>query len=218
MDDFLRGDQTMKLRNDVLDGLPDSIDRPRYDRAALSAGIVHIGLGNFHRAHQAWYLHRLMQSGKAKDWAIIGAGVREGDAHMRAKLLAQDCLTTLIELDPQGTSGEVIGSMIDFIPIETNNASLIAKMSDPAIRIVSLTVTEGGYFLDSSGALDVNHEDIKHDASNPENPRTAFGSMVAALKTRRDAGISPFTGLCCDNLQDNGTILRQTVVGLEIVS
>ena len=93
----------MKLSNATLSDLPDGVSVPTYDRSALTPGIVHIGLGNFHRAHQAWYLHRLMQAGKAHDWAIIGAGVRAGDSVMRDKLLAQDCLTTLIELDPGGS-------------------------------------------------------------------------------------------------------------------
>ena len=94
----------MKLSDATLGELPDDVRRPTYDRKALKPGIVHIGLGNFHRAHQAWYLHRLMQQGLALDWAIIGAGVRSYDINMREKLLAQDCLTTLIELDPSGTS------------------------------------------------------------------------------------------------------------------
>ncbi len=208
----------MKLTNETLADLPDPISVPNYDRAALSPGIVHIGLGNFHRGHQAWYLHRLMQQGQAHDWAIIGAGVRPGDTVMREKLLAQDCLTTLIELDPSGTSAEVIGSMIDFLPVQEGNQALIAAMSDPGIRIVSLTVTEGGYYRDGRGAFDANHPDIQHDVAHPDRPRTAFGAMIAALRARRDAGRRPFTGQCCDNLQDNGTILRQTVVGLARLS
>jgi mannitol 2-dehydrogenase len=155
-----------------------------------------------------------MQQGLAHDWAIIGAGVRPGDARMRDRLLAQDCLTTLIELDPAGTSAEVIGSMIDFVPVEEGHGALIAAMSDPRIRIVSLTVTEGGYYLDATGALDMAHPDIQHDMHNPGRPRTAFGAMVAALRNRKDAGGAAFTGQSCDNLQGNGTILRQTVVGL----
>ena len=130
----------MKLSNATLDQLPEGIARPSYDRAALTPGILHIGLGNFHRAHQAWYLHRLMQAGEALDWAIIGAGVRPGDASMRERLLAQDCMNALIELDPTGTSVEVTGAMIDFLAVEDDNAALIAQMSDPAIRIVSMTV------------------------------------------------------------------------------
>ncbi len=208
----------IKLSNAALPQLPGGIAVPRYDRAKLTPGIVHIGLGNFHRAHQAWYLHRLMEQGLAHDWAIIGAGVRPGDAVMRDRLRAQDCLTTLVELDPDGSSAEVIGPMIDFVAIEADNAALIATMSDPAIRIVSLTVTEGGYYLDAASALDVDHPDIVHDAANPDTPRTAFGAMIAALKARRAAGVLPFTGQCCDNLQGNGAILRQTVVGLARLS
>ena len=213
------GEKTLvQLGNATLAELPAHVDRPRYDRTALTPGIVHIGLGNFHRAHQAWYLHRLMQQGLALGWAIIGAGVRPGDAAMRDRLLAQDCLNALIELDPKGTAIEVSGAMIDFLPVQENNAALIAQMSDPAIRIVSLTVTEGGYFLTPEGALDTDHEDIIHDAKNPATPRTAFGAMVAAYRARREAGHLPFTGQCCDNLQNNGAILRQTVVGLARLS
>lgn len=192
-----------------------TIAHPEYDRKALTAGIVHIGVGNFHRAHQSWYLHRLMQAGQAHDWAIIGAGVRPADRNMRDRLLAQDCLTTLVQLTPEQLSAEVVGSMIDYLPIDDDNAALIRQMSDPAIRIVSLTVTEGGYYLDPvTKAFDAGHADIVHDAANPATPRTAFGAMVAALAARKAAGTGPFTGLSCDNLQGNGDILRQTVVSL----
>lgn len=203
------------LSNATVDLLPQSVERPLYDRNALTPGIVHIGLGNFHRAHQAWYLHRLMQTGSAQDWAILGAGVRRYDAEMRKKLLAQDCLTTLIELDPAGSSAEVLGSMIDYLPVEDGHGALIAAMADPAIRIVSLTVTEGGYYQHvKRGGLDADHPDIVHDVANPDRPRTAFGAMVAALRQRRSSGAAPFTGLSCDNLQGNGDVLRGTVVGL----
>jgi len=101
-------DELIRLSDRTLADLPDSVRRPSYDRRSLSPGIVHIGLGNFHRAHQAWYLHRLFDEGLCHDWAIIGAGVRTADAVQREKLLSQDCLTTLIELDPSGTSAEVM--------------------------------------------------------------------------------------------------------------
>lgn len=210
-------DELIPLSGATLGAL--DVPRPRYRRAALTPGIVHIGVGNFHRAHQAWYLHRLMQAGQALDWAIVGAGVRAYDATMREKLLAQDCLTTLIELDPGGTSAEIIGSMIDYLPVEEANAALITQMADPAIRIVSLTVTESGYYLDPvTKGFDAGHDDMRHDAEYPDRPRTAFGAMVAALRRRREAGTGPFTGLCCDNLQGNGDILRQTVVSLARLS
>ena len=213
-------DELIRLSNATLGALPKTIRVPRYDRRALTPGIVHIGLGNFHRAHQAWYLHRLFDEGLCHDWAIIGAGVRRNDAVQREKLLAQDCLTTLIELDPAGRSAEVIGSMIDYLPVdEEKNAALIAAMASPATRIVALTVTEGGYYIDpADGGFDADHPDIRHDAAHPDTPRTAFGAMVAALKQRREAGVGPFAGQSCDNLQGNGAILRQTVVSLARLS
>jgi len=210
---------TMKLCDATLGGLPDGVLTPSYDRSKLSPGFVHIGLGNFHRAHQAWYLHRLMQQGLALDWAIVGAGVRPYDEDQRLKLAAQDYMTTLIELSPEGRTAEVIGSMIDYVPIEPGNAQLIEQMAQPEIRIVSLTVTEGGYYIDPvTKEFDTTHPDILFDAANPENPKTAFGAIVVALRLRRDREIGPFTGMSCDNLQGNGTILRQTVVSLARMS
>jgi mannitol 2-dehydrogenase len=209
----------LKLSNAALTELLKGVSGPTYDRTAIRPGIVHIGLGNFHRAHQSWYLHRLMQQGDALNWGIIGAGVRAGDMAQRQRLAAQDYLTTLIELDPKGRSAEVVGSMIGFVPVEDDNAALIAQMADPDIRIVALTVTEGGYYIDPvTKAFDAGHPDMQHDAAHPDRPRTAFGAMIAALKRRRDAGTGPFTGQSCDNLQGNGVILRQTVVSLARLS
>lgn len=204
----------MKLNLQNLADFPDGVRVPSYDRADLSVGIVHIGLGNFHRAHQAWYLHRLMDLGLAQDWAILGAGVRSADAAQREKLLAQDCLTTLIELDPSGKSAEITGAMIGYVPVAADNAPLVAQMAEAPVRIVSLTVTEGGYYQTATGALDTKHVDIQHDVAHSESPRTAFGAMVAALKLRRANDTGPFTCQSCDNLQGNGDILRQTVIGL----
>jgi len=207
------------LRLDRLSALPESVARPSYRRAHLRPGIVHIGLGNFHRAHQAWYLHRLLQAGEARDWAILGAGVRPYDARMRARLVAQDCLSTLIELRPEGARFEVTGAMVGYIPVKDGNGPLIAALSDPRIRIAALTVTEGGYYVDPvTGAFDAAHPDIRHDAARPDAPRTAFGAMVAALRHRRAAGLGPFAGQSCDNLRGNGAILRQTVVSLARLS
>lgn len=207
------------LRNDQLPQLPEQVARPLYDRASLTPGILHIGLGNFHRGHQAWYLHRLMQKGLAHDWAIVGAGVRAFDEAQRQKMAAQDYLTTLIELDPSGQSVEVTGSMIDYVPIEEGNGPLIARMSQPDIRIVSTTVTEGGYYLEpATRGFDAGHPHMVHDAANPERPMTLFGAMVAALRNRRASGVGPFTGMCCDNIQGNGNVMRQTVVSLARMS
>ena len=204
----------MKLLNINLKNFK-SAKVPSYDRAQLKAGIVHIGLGNFHRAHQAWYLHRLMEMGLAHDWAIIGAGVRPYDEDMRKRLAAQDYLTTLIELGPQERKVEVIGSMIGYVPIEEGNAPLIAQMSHPDIRIVSTTVTEGGYYIDpATKEFDPQHPDILHDVKFPHAPRSVFGAIVAALKNRKVAGLQPFACQSCDNLQGNGDIMRMVVVSL----
>lgn len=210
---------TLQLSDAILIGLPGEIKRPNYDRSKVTPGIVHIGLGNFHRAHQSWYLHRLMQQGEALDWGIIGAGVRPGDENQRQLLAAQDYLTTLIELDPKGRSAEIVGSMIGFVPVEEDNAALIRQMTDTVIRIVTLTVTESGYYIDPvSKGFDADHADIQHDAAHPDKPHTAFGAMIAALKIRRANGKGPFTCQSCDNLQGNGAILRQTLVSLARLS
>ncbi|SMP21273.1 mannitol dehydrogenase family protein [Shimia sagamensis] len=218
MADHTHPNPLVTLSDSALPRLPKNVKAPIYDRSKLTPGIVHIGLGNFHRAHQAWYLHQLMQKGLAHDWAIIGAGVRPGDAAMRERLLRQDCLTTLVELDPDREAVEVIGPMVDFVEVDKHNAPLIAAMSDPQIRIVSLTVTEGGYYVSETGGLDTDHPDIQHDANNPDRPITAYGAMVAAYKARRELGAAPFAGQSCDNLLRNGDVLRNTVVGLARLS
>ena len=203
------------LSNQTLAVLPEAVKRPAYDRSRLSPGIVHVGLGNFHRAHQSWYLHRLFELGLDPDWAIVGAGVRPFDAAQRERLAAQDYLTTLIELDPAGASAEIVGSMIDYVPVDVGNTALIAQMVEPEIRIVSLTVTEGGYYLDPATLeFDALNADIRHDAEHPDTPITVFGAIVAALRLRRERGTGPFTIQSCDNLRGNGRITRQTVLGL----
>jgi len=196
-----------------LSSLPANVAKPSYDRADLSPGIVHVGVGNFHRAHQAIYLHRLFETGRDHDWAIIGAGIKPYDAAMRAKLEDQDWLTTVVELDPKGFSATVSGSMIGFAEIDP--AILIETMAAPEIRIVSLTVTEGGYYVDAkTGGFDASHPEIAADRENPDEPRTVFGILIAALLKRREAGLPPFTVMSCDNLPENGHVARNAVLGL----
>ncbi len=190
---------------------------PFYDRSKLTPGIVHIGLGNFHRAHMAVYLDDLFNLGLGHDWAILGAGVRAPDAAMRDAMLGQDCLSTIIELDPTGKRARRVGAMVDFLPVQDDNAALIAAMSRPEIRIVSLTVTEGGYFINpATGMFDPADPAIVADAPNPH--RTAFGAIIAALKARRAAGIPPFTVMSCDNLPGNGHVTQAAVTGLARLS
>ena len=187
---------------------------PGYDRSTLSPGIVHIGLGNFHRAHMAVYLDDLFALGQDHDWAILGAGVRAGDENMRQALAQQDYLSTVITLDPAGNSARRVGAMTGFVPVTDDNAPLIAAMTAPAIRIVSLTVTEGGYYVGPDGGFDASHPDITHDVAHPTKPRTAFGAILAALRTRHTAGTPPFTVMSCDNLPGNGHVTHATVTGL----
>ena len=189
------------------------LSRPKYDRSKLTPGIVHVGVGNFHRAHQAHYLHRLFNTGRDHDWAIVGAGIKPLDASMRDRLEQQDWQTTVMELDPAGFSATVVGSMIDFAAIDPH--AIIDTMSRPEIRIVSLTVTEGGYYIDAkTGSFDENHPEIVADAKNPNDPKTVFGIIIAALQKRRDAGLPPFTVMSCDNLPGNGHVTETTVMGL----
>ena len=205
----------LPLNENNLESIQSTVLKPNYIRSNLSAGILHIGVGNFHRAHLSWYLHRLMQKDLAKDWAIIGSGITQYDVKMREGLQAQDFLTTLIELDPEGNqSCEVVGPMIGYVPVERNNQKLIIAMSDSNIRIVSLTVTEGGYFLDENGDFNLKHPDIIHDINNPDIPKTVFGVIVSALKNRKKNNIGPFTGLSCDNLMQNGNKLKQAITGI----
>jgi mannitol 2-dehydrogenase len=190
-----------------------TLSRPKYDRSKLTPGIVHVGVGNFHRAHQAHYLHRLFDTGRDHDWAIVGAGIKPFDASMRERLEQQDWQTTVMELDPAGFSATVVGSMIDFAAIDPQ--AIIDTMSRSEIRIVSLTVTEGGYYIDAkTGSFDNNHPEIVADAGNPKTPSTVFGIIIAALQKRREAGLPPFTVMSCDNLPGNGHVTRTTVMGL----
>lgn len=203
---------TVPLSLSTLDQLPEDVARPGYERARLSPGILHIGIGNFHRAHQAVYLDRLFSTGRDHDWAIVGAGIKSFDAERRSALKKQDWLTTVVELNPERFSARVTGAMVDFCPVE--GAALVERLAEPAIRIVSLTITEGGYYLDSAGGFDAAHPEIRHDAGHPDTPQTVFGLILAGLMRRRAEGTAPFTILSCDNLPENGHVTRQTTLGL----
>ncbi len=202
-----------------LSTLPDltGVAVPAYARSDLSPGILHFGVGNFHRAHQAMYLDRLFNAGHSLDWALVGAGVFEGERKGRDVLAAQDWLTTLVEQEAESSTARVLGSMIEFVE-PANPSATIARMAEPDIRIVSMTITEGGYFLDSSDRFDPTHPAIKADATNPDAPATVFGQILAALRLRRDRGLPPFTVMSCDNIPHNGRVTRNAVVGLAELS
>ncbi len=185
---------------------------PAYQRRQLSPGIVHFGVGNFHRAHQAVYLDRLFNTGRDHDFAIMGAGVMKGDQAMRDALSGQDWLTTVVDQSAEVSRARVTGAMIDFAPVADAEA-ILHRLGDPAIRIVSLTVTEGGYFIDSTGRFDANHPAIIADGASLAAPKTVFGLIAAGLKRRRAAGVEPFTVMSCDNIPHNGKVTRNAVVG-----
>lgn len=187
---------------------------PSYSRADLTPGIVHFGVGNFHRAHQAVYLDALFNQGEGRDWALIGAGVRDADKAMRQTLMDQDWLTTVVEQEAHSSTARVTGVMVDYLA-PGDAAAVISRLADPAIRIVSLTITEGGYYIDpASQRFDPSHPDIAWDAAHMDAPRTAFGLILAGLLRRRAAGIQPFTVMSCDNIPGNGHVTENAVAGL----
>jgi mannitol 2-dehydrogenase len=205
---------TVALSLKTLADLPTSVGRPKYAREALSPGILHFGVGNFHRAHMAVYLDRLFNLGGDNDWAVVGAGVTASDARMRDALAPQDWLSTIVEMSAGNSSAHVTGVMTDFVP-PMDAAAIIGRLADPAIRIVSMTVTEGGYFIDpATGEFDPEHPAIRADASSPDAPATVFGLILAGLRARRQAGHAPFTLLSCDNVPHNGAVARNAVAGL----
>lgn len=187
---------------------------PPYDRAALRPGIVHFGLGNFHRAHQAMYLDRLLRQGLANDWAILGVGVMPGDSRMRDVMDRQEGLYTLVLKGHGGTTNpQIIGSIVGFLFAPDNPEAVLDAMTSEHTKIVSLTVTEGGYNIDdATGTFNTSSPAAVRDAENPHQPTTTFGYIVEALRLRRRAGLAPFTVMSCDNLQGNGKIAHEAVV------
>lgn len=197
--------------------LPElTIAKPSYDRSAATVGIVHFGFGNFHRSHQAMYVDRLMETGQGLDWGICGVGVLPQDAHMRDVMAAQDDLYTLVLRHPDGSlEPRVVGSVLDFVFGPDDPEAVYARLVDPAVRIVSLTVTEGGYLNNPvTGQFDPDLPSVVHDVADIAHPQTAFAYIVEGLRRRRAAGIAPFTVLSCDNLQGNGMYCQRAVSGL----
>lgn len=204
----------LPLNAETLSQLPADLAVPNYDRRELKSGIVHFGVGGFHRAHQAMYLDRLMNEGKALDWAICGVGVMPADRRMQQVLDAQNGLYTLVVKAPDGTlDARVIGSIKEYLFAPDDPDAVIEKMTSPAIKIVSLTVTEGGYNFNAvTGEFMADNKDVQHDLSLPNQPRTTFGLITAALDRRRQRGLPPFTIMSCDNIQGNGDAARRSFV------
>ncbi len=202
-----------RLSGSVLPTLHASVRTPAYERAALRQHTVHIGVGGFHRAHQAVYLDDLLELAGEARWGECGLGVLPSDARMRDALQDQDCLYTVVEKSAEGQSARVIGSIVEYLLAPANREAAIEKLAADDTRIVSLTVTEGGYFLDEgTRAFTPDHPEIQHDLLHPDEPLTSIGYIAAALDRRRRRGAAPFTLMSCDNLQGNGDVLRSVVL------
>ena len=189
---------------------------PKFDPARLTPGIVHLGLGNFHRAHMARYTHDLMERRPDMlQWGIVGAGLMPGDRRMQESLAPQDHLYTLVERSAVDEAVTVVASLVDVVFAGESSAALLDALDRPDIRIVSLTVTENGYCLDrSTKRLDPTHPLVRADLEHPATPASAPGIIVEAYRRRRDAGARAFTAMSCDNIQHNGDVLREAVLAL----
>jgi mannitol 2-dehydrogenase len=187
---------------------------PAYDPAGVSPGIVHLGLGGFHRAHMARYMHELMgQDPDALRWGIVGAGLMPADRRMAEALIPQDALYTLVQRGGAGETVEIIGSLAQIVFAGESSAALLTAIDDPRVKIVSLTVTENGYCLNpATKRLDPAHALVAHDLAAPETPRGAVGIIVEAYRRRMAAGTPAFTSMTCDNIQHNGDVLRDAVL------
>jgi len=197
-----------RLSLSALDRLPPGVKRPAWDPRQVTVGILHLGLGAFHRAHQAVYTDDVL--GDDPRWGIAGVSLKTPRAI--EPLAAQDGLYTLLTRTTDGVTARVIGSVRETIFAGAARAALVARFADPRIAIVSSTVTEKGYCHDpASGALDFAHPDIVHDLADPAEPVSAVGIVVAGLAARRAAGAGPLTFVCCDNLPHNGAMVRGLV-------
>ena len=198
-----------RLARATLAQLPETVARPEYDPSAVRTGIVHLGLGAFHRAHQAVYTDAVLPIDLR--WGILGVSPRRPDT--RDALAPQDWLYTLVERDASGERLRVIGALTGALVARENPRELIARMAAPEVRVVTLTVTEKGYCrAAASGDLDETDPTIRHDLANPDAPQSVPGILAAALRARRAEGTAPFTALSCDNLPANGATLRRVLV------
>ena len=202
-----------RLNDLLLSALPLPVVVPRYDRRTVTPGIVHIGVGGFHRAHEAVYLDDLMALGAGRKWGICGVGVRPADAAMRDALVPQDCLYTVVTRSAEGDAARVIGSLKRFLFAPEQTEAVLEALAAPETRIVSLTITEGGYnFSPATGEFDGENPDVRHDLKDPAHPVSVFGFLAEALDRRRRAGSAPFTILSCDNVPENGDMARKTLL------
>ena len=204
----------IRLGDAALPHLPSTAVGPAYERGRLTAGIVHIGVGGFHRAHQAVYVDETMSETGTTEWGLCGIGLLSADRGMRDALVPQDCLYTVVERGPGADpKARVVGAMTGFLFAPQDPDAVLERLASADTRIVSLTITEGGYYLDpKSGTPRPNHPDIVRDLQQHHRPITAFGYLAEALDRRRRRGLRPFTVMSCDNVQSNGDVTRQLLL------
>lgn len=183
---------------------------PRYDRAALVPGVLHLSVGSFHRAHQAVFFDDLAARGHT-EWGLVGVGLRR--PRMREALEPQDGLFTVVERGAAGDAARVVGVITDYLFAPEQGEAVLRALADPRLRLVTLTVTGGGYKVGADG-LDRSDPEIREDLALPHAPTSAIGHLVEGLARRRAAGLPPFTVLSCDNVPENGVLARTAVVGL----
>lgn len=194
--------------------LPKEVTIPLYNRSKIKSGIVHIGIGGFHRSHEAFYMDQVLGQQNVTDWGICGIALLEADRKIFDCLAKQDGLYTLMINGSDGTlNARVIGSITEYLFAPSNPEAVIEKISDPGIKIITLTITEGGYnFSETTGEFQIMEPAIQRDLKYPENPRTVFGFITQALKRRRDRGIAGLTIQSCDNIQKNGDISKKMLL------
>lgn len=190
--------------------LPEHVHRPSYDRSKLKPGIVHIGLGAFHRAHQAVFTQRALEA-QFGDWGIVAVNLRSLEPV--EALAAQDGLYSITVRSAEGDHAEVIGATVDWVCAAQDGKRVLEYLSNPAIKIVTMTVSEKAYGLDPmTGGLDQSHPAVAHDLQQPQQPSGVLGFIVEGLALRHAAGLKPYTVLCCDNLPSNGRVIQRLVL------
>jgi mannitol 2-dehydrogenase len=201
-----------QLRADSLADLDAGIAVPGYQRGQVSVGIVHFGVGGFHRSHLAMYLDQLMNAGQALDWGICGVGLLPADRRMSEVMRAQDNLYTLVLKGADGTwQPRVIGSIVDYLFAPDDPEAVLARLASATTKLVSLTITEGGYNIDLTGRFVVDAPAVVADLTSGAAPTTVFGFIVEALARRRARGLAPFSVMSCDNIQGNGHVAEQVI-------
>jgi len=200
----------IRLTASSLPEVSRTVPVPGYDRGPVTAGVVHVGVGGFHRAHQAVYLDRLLERGE-RDWGVCGVGVLPQDRRMADVLRAQDGLYTLVVKHADGRlEPRVVGSLVDHLVAPDDPQAVVERMAAATTRIVSLTITEGGYnTVPATGEFDAGNAAVTADLTPGATPSTTFGLVVEALARRRERGMPPFTVVSCDNIQSNGVLARR---------